>query len=85
MPTFTWLQIEVMKMQSIEMHCFFMFVSSKHRAFQSFLSKAIDANRYSFRKAIVRRYMWTKLGRTFGGGGGGGGLVFLKRVVDMQV
>jgi len=47
----------------------FAIVSSKHRASQKNLSKIIDVNKYSFRKAIVRQVHVVQIGENIGGGG----------------
>jgi hypothetical protein len=41
---------------------------SKHRASQSFLSKTIYANMYSFKKAILRQVHVDQIGENIGGG-----------------
>jgi hypothetical protein len=81
MPTFTWLQIEVLKMQSIEMHCFLLLYLASIELSKVFCPKLLMliGIPLGIRKATIR---WVHVDQTrenIGGGEGGG--AFLKTMV----
>jgi hypothetical protein len=68
---FTWLQIEVMKMQSIEMHCFLLLYLASIELSKVFCPKLLMliGIPLGIRKAIVRRVHVDQIGEDIWGWG----------------
>jgi len=68
LPMFTWLQIEVMKMQSIAMHCFLLLCLANIELPKKICPKLLMLINIPLGRPLLDKYMWSKLGRTLGGG-----------------